>query len=82
MYELCYSSRRPALTVLSHLLVYANEQYVGAAIRESGLPRQDVWITTKYNGGDMLEAVHTSLRKVRLSAVQSTHIYLSLPTLS
>jgi diketogulonate reductase-like aldo/keto reductase len=61
------------------MLVYANEQYVGAAIRESGLARQDVWITTKYDGGEVLETVHTSLRKVRSSAVRGIHIYLSLP---
>lgn len=45
-------------------IVYANEQYVGAAIRECGLARQDMWITTKYDGGDVLDAVRTSLRKV------------------
>ncbi|KAI9510791.1 NADP-dependent oxidoreductase domain-containing protein [Russula earlei] len=44
--------------------IYANEQYVGAAIHESGLARQDIWITTKYDGGDPLDAVHTSLRKL------------------
>jgi hypothetical protein len=59
------------LTVSIHLVVYANEQYVGTAIRESGLARQDLWITTKYDSGDVLEAVHTSLRKVR------RHIHLS-----
>lgn len=48
----------------SSTVVYANEQYVGAAIRECGLARQDIWITTKYAGGDVLDAVHTSLRKV------------------
>jgi len=47
-------------------VVYANEQYIGAAIRECGLARQDIWITTKYAGGDVLDAVHTSLRKLGL----------------
>jgi len=45
---------------------YANEQYIGAAIRECGLARQDMWITTKYDGGDVLDAVRTSLRKLGL----------------
>jgi hypothetical protein len=45
-------------------VVYANEQYVGAAIRESGLARQDMWVTSKYNGGDALDSAHTSLREV------------------
>jgi hypothetical protein len=49
-------------------VVYANEQYVGATIRECGLACQDIndiWITTKYAGGDVLDAVDTSLRRVQ-----------------
>jgi diketogulonate reductase-like aldo/keto reductase len=46
---------------------YYNEQCVGAAIRESGLAREDLWITSKFKEGDTLEEVHTSLRKVRLA---------------
>jgi len=58
-------------------VAYANEQYVGAAIRESGLARHDIWITTKYAGGNVLDAVHTSLRKVCRRS--SGNIHLSLP---
>ncbi|KAI0292842.1 Aldo/keto reductase [Multifurca ochricompacta] len=53
----------------SHLdtaAIYANEQFVGKAIRESGLGREDVWITTKYDGGVVLEEVHSSLQKLGL----------------
>jgi diketogulonate reductase-like aldo/keto reductase len=55
------------LTLYPHgtvTVVYANEQYIGTAIRDCGLARQELWITTKYDGGDVLGAVHTSLRKV------------------
>jgi aryl-alcohol dehydrogenase-like predicted oxidoreductase len=45
--------------------VYANEEFVGTAIHESGLARQDLFVTTKYDGGEVLDAVHASLRKVR-----------------
>ena len=45
-------------------VVYANEESVGTAIRESGLARRDLFITTKYDGGEVLDAVHASLRKV------------------
>jgi len=45
--------------------VYANEEFVGTAIRESGVARRDLWITTKYDGGEVLDAVHASLHKVR-----------------
>jgi len=50
--------------------MYENEQNVGTAIRESGLAREDIWITTKYNGGgDVLEAARTSLGKLGLKHV-------------
>lgn len=50
-------------------LDYANEQFVGAAIRESGLPREDLWVTGKYGGrdDDVQGAVRTSLRKLGLA---------------
>jgi diketogulonate reductase-like aldo/keto reductase len=54
-------------------VVYANEQYVRAAIRDCGLARQDIWITTKYAGGDVLDAVHTSL------SATLGYIHLSVP---
>ncbi|KAJ7621365.1 Aldo/keto reductase [Roridomyces roridus] len=49
---------------LSHIdtaQVYRNETEAGTAIRESGLAREDVFITTKYSGLDGLD-VHTSIR--------------------
>jgi len=46
--------------------LYANEEFVGTAIRESGLARRDLFITTKYDGGEVLDAVNVSLRKLGL----------------
>lgn len=48
---------------------YANEHFVGAAIRESGLSREDVWVTGKYDGSDddVQGAVRTTLRKLGLA---------------
>ncbi len=50
-------------------LAYANEQFVGKAIRESGLAREDVWVTSKYDGHDdnVQGAVRTTLRKLGLA---------------
>ncbi|KAI9459696.1 NADP-dependent oxidoreductase domain-containing protein [Lactarius psammicola] len=50
---------------------YANEQFVGAAIRESGLPREDVWVTSKYDGrdNDVQGAVRTTLHKLGLASL-------------
>jgi len=46
-------------------LVYGNEDSVGVAIHESALSREELYITTKYDGGDIQEAIRTSLNKVR-----------------
>lgn len=45
--------------------MYGNEDSVGTAIKESGLDRDNLYITTKYGGGDIQKAVRTSLSKVR-----------------
>ena len=48
---------------------YRNEEEAGKAIRESGLARQDIYITTKFSGRDGLgieESIQNSLKNVRL----------------
>jgi diketogulonate reductase-like aldo/keto reductase len=54
--------------------VYGNEADVGAVIRESGLPRDEVWVTTKLwnddHGGERpLRALEASLRRLGLAYV-------------
>ena len=45
--------------------MYGNEDEVGNAIRESGLSRSQIYVTTKFSGYDTLEgSVNTSLKKV------------------
>lgn len=46
------------------MTVYKTEGGVGEAIRESGLKREELFITTKYDGGDIREAIEGSLKKV------------------
>lgn len=46
--------------------VYRNETSVGRAIRESGLPREDLYITTKWSFGEIKDAISTSLTQVSL----------------
>ena len=46
---------------------YRNETDAGLAIRESGLGRDDIFITTKYsglNGLDIESSIHDSLKNV------------------
>jgi diketogulonate reductase-like aldo/keto reductase len=54
--------------------LYGNESDVGAAVQESGLDRDDVWITTKlwngHHGGDVpLRALEVSLARLGVDAV-------------
>jgi diketogulonate reductase-like aldo/keto reductase len=51
---------------------YGNEESVGAAIRKSGLPREQVFVTTKLwnsDHGNPKRALETSLRKLKLDYV-------------
>ncbi len=43
------------------------EKYVGIAIREEGLKRSDLYITTKYGGGTIRQSMEDSLSEVRLN---------------
>lgn len=51
--------------------LYRNETGVGAAIRASGLPREDVFVTTKYWPGrePPASALHASLRRLQTDYV-------------
>ncbi|KAJ7601047.1 NADP-dependent oxidoreductase domain-containing protein [Mycena floridula] len=50
--------------------LYRNEEYVGQAIRESGLDRSDFFITTKYGAGSIpREELEKSLSKLGLKSV-------------
>src|ERR1700685_1328553 len=50
---------------------YANEQSVGRALRDSGVPREDVFITTKFFPGrkDPVAEARQSLRRLGLDQV-------------
>ncbi|KAJ7453145.1 NADP-dependent oxidoreductase domain-containing protein [Mycena latifolia] len=48
---------------------YETEKYIGDVIRESGLPRSDLYITTKYGLGDVREGIQISLANLGLKYV-------------
>ncbi|KAJ6531023.1 Aldo/keto reductase [Mycena capillaripes] len=48
---------------------YETEEYVGTVIRESGLSRSELYITTKYGFGDVQETVRSSLSNLGLEYV-------------
>ncbi|KAJ7480662.1 Aldo/keto reductase [Mycena latifolia] len=52
--------------------LYMNEAEAGVAIRESGLSRKEIWITTKYSGLDGLDiktSIQNSLKNLGVSYV-------------
>jgi diketogulonate reductase-like aldo/keto reductase len=67
---------------------YGNEEEAGRAVRESGLARKDMYITTKYSGYDGLDietSIHNSLKNVRplplppITLGISYEIFIKLP---
>jgi diketogulonate reductase-like aldo/keto reductase len=71
----CYDAVRTALEAgyrhIDTAQAYGNEESVGRAVRDSGLAREDVFITTKfYPGGDDAEAeAQRSLKRLGLESV-------------
>ena len=58
--------------------VYGTEEYVGAAIKESGLSRSELFVTTKYSGlKSEDESINDSLNKVCCST-PTTESYVEL----
>lgn len=63
---------------------YGSEQWVGEAIRDSGVPRDDLWVTTKVTeeharAGDFARSVETSLETLGLDYVDLLLIHWPQP---
>jgi 2,5-diketo-D-gluconate reductase A len=64
--------------------MYGNEKGVGRAVRESGIPREEVFVTTKLNnpdhiGGDIAGAFAASRRRLGLDVVDLYLVHWPLP---
>lgn len=86
--EECVSSVREAIDVGYRLIdtaaLYDNEQDVGQALRESGVPREELFVTTKVRGrshgfDEAQEACRESLRKLNLDYVDLLLIHWPNP---
>ena len=70
-FKILNSRTRSFLKLIFYYEAYENEESIPIAIRESGLTRSDLYISTKYGGGDtgevsdLEEAIRTSLNKVQ-----------------
>lgn len=63
---------------------YGNEESVGRAVRSSGVPREDLFVTTKLGNGDhrfadALRAFDASLQRLRMDYVDLYLIHWPLP---
>jgi len=66
-------------TGFSHLdtaQYYQNEESVGEAIKESGLARAEIYLTTKWGFGDVQEAIRSSIHKLGVKQVDLYLIHL------
>lgn len=59
---------------------YNNEQGVGEAIRESGIPREEIWVTSKlwpteYGEGVTLKAIDDMLQRLGLECIDLLYIH-------
>jgi 2,5-diketo-D-gluconate reductase A len=66
--------------------MYQNEQGVGAAVKASGLPREELWITSKLNNGfhrpdDARRAFDETMDRIGLDRLDLFLIHWPLPTL-
>lgn len=86
--EVCYDSVSMALDVgfrhIDTAQIYGNEEQVGRAIKDSGIARDELFITTKVwnnelNQKDFLPSVEESLRKLRLDYVDLLLIHWPSP---
>lgn len=76
--EEAYKTVRTAITVgyrhIDTAMIYDNEEAVGKAIKDSGIPRKDIFITTKLwnddqRSGKVEEAISASLKRLQTDYV-------------
>jgi diketogulonate reductase-like aldo/keto reductase len=78
--DVCYAAVLAALEAgyrhLDTATMYANEAEVGRALAESGLPREDVFVTTKYNPRSGRPELDTLQRSIDALGVEAVDLWL------
>jgi len=90
-YDVAYNGVTEALKVgyraIDTAAIYQNEEAVGVAIKDSGIPREEIFVTTKVWNADQgfdntLRAFETSLKKLGLDYVDLYLTHWPKPTLA
>ncbi|QRW12639.1 aldo/keto reductase family protein [Ceratobasidium sp. AG-Ba] len=71
-YQMCIKGLKMGYRHLDTALGYGNEEAVGRAVRDSGIPRKDIFITTKLawkHHGSVAEALDISLKDLGMDYV-------------
>ncbi|KAF7362164.1 aldo/keto reductase [Mycena venus] len=72
VYDMCSTALKCGYRHFDTASGYANEEHVGRAIRDSGLPREEIYLTTKLGNNDhhrVKEAFEESLKKLGVSYI-------------
>ncbi|KAJ7129003.1 aldo/keto reductase [Mycena crocata] len=72
VYNMCLTALKLGYRHFDTASGYANEEYVGRAIRDSGIPRSDIYLTTKLGNVDhhrVKDAFEDSLKKLGVDYV-------------
>lgn len=72
MYQAVLSALKHGYRHIDTALAYGNEAEVGAAIRDSGVPRSEIWVTTKLDNPwhkRVPEGIDSSLKSLGLDYV-------------
>ncbi|MCL1934901.1 MAG: aldo/keto reductase [Defluviitaleaceae bacterium] len=87
--EECYNSVRTALEIgyrhIDTASIYKNEESVGKAIKDSGIPREEIFLTTKVwnevqRSGDVATAFENSLKLLDTDYIDLYLIHWPVPT--
>lgn len=67
--QVCLEALKNGYRHIDTAHAYQNEEGVGAAVRESGIPRDEIWITTKlwindYSDGNTAQSIENRLKKL------------------
>lgn len=79
-YNVCLTALKDGYRHIDTAHAYGNESGVGRAVRESGIPREEIWVTSKiwpseYGEGKTLQAIDKMLERLGLEYVDLLYVH-------